>query len=248
MTRNIPAVPVEYYDTKAWIRYTATIINKLIGEANNQTPVGVMQPYPGTIAPEGWLLCNGQTVSRLEFADLFSLIGVTYGAGDGSTTFALPDTRDRLLIGAGTLVSLGATAGANELTILKDNLPDYALPVTDAGHTHTFTADAHNHTVTDPGHAHAITDPGHVHGGAVTAAAGTEYSNATGNDGVTGDTSSATTGITVDSNTTGVTVDNETVTGSNATSTTGIGVDLDGGGQAINILNPSLGVTWIIKT
>lgn len=51
---------------------------------------------------DGFLLCNGANVSRTDYADLFSVIGTTFGAGDGSTTFTLPDMRNRYPIGAGT--------------------------------------------------------------------------------------------------------------------------------------------------
>lgn len=247
-TRNIPVVPVEYYDTKAWIRNTATVINKLVNESNIQTPVGVVQSYLGAAAPTGWLICDGSDVSRLVYGDLFNVIGTTYGAGDGSNTFGLPDLRDRLLIGANTLAALGVNAGASTVELTQGNIPDYELAVTDPEHTHIFTADAHNHGITDAGHSHGVTDPGHVHGGPVTAAVGTEYDNTSANDGVTGDTASATTGISIDSATTGVTVDNETVTGSNASSATGISVNSNGSGDDVNILNPVMGVTWIIKT
>ncbi|RMH11460.1 MAG: tail fiber protein, partial [Gammaproteobacteria bacterium] len=49
-------------------------------------PVGSFIPYGGASAPAGWLLCDGSAVSRTTYADLFSIIGVTYGSGDGSTT------------------------------------------------------------------------------------------------------------------------------------------------------------------
>ena len=54
---------------------------------------GVIQMYAGTTPPDGWLLCDGSAVSRTTYAALFAVIGTTYGAGDGSTTFNLPDLR-----------------------------------------------------------------------------------------------------------------------------------------------------------
>ena len=72
-----------------------------------------------TAAPAGWLLCQGQTVSRTTYADLFAAIGTTYGAGDGSTTFALPDLRGRFPLGkaaSGTGSSLGSTGGSIDHT------------------------------------------------------------------------------------------------------------------------------------
>ena len=65
-------------------------------------PAGVIIPFAGSSIPAGYLLCNGAVVSRTTYANLFKVIGTTYGAGDGSTTFNLPDLRDRFLEGAGT--------------------------------------------------------------------------------------------------------------------------------------------------
>lgn len=65
-------------------------------------PVGVINPYGGATAPDGWLLCHGQALSRTEYADLFAVIGTNFGSGDGSTTFNLPDMREATTKGAGT--------------------------------------------------------------------------------------------------------------------------------------------------
>jgi microcystin-dependent protein len=60
---------------------------------------GIVFAYAGTTPPSGWLLCNGQAVSRTVYADLFARIGTTHGDGDGVTTFNLPDYRGRFLRG-----------------------------------------------------------------------------------------------------------------------------------------------------
>lgn len=65
-------------------------------------PVGMVAPYAGSTAPDYWLLCDGSAVSRTTYANLFAVIGSTFGAGDGSTTFNLPDLRGRTPIGVGT--------------------------------------------------------------------------------------------------------------------------------------------------
>lgn len=70
-------------------------------------PAGTIVPFAGANIPSGFLLCNGSAVSRTLYADLFSAIGTVWGTGDGSTTFNLPDARDRFLEGAGSN-SLGA--------------------------------------------------------------------------------------------------------------------------------------------
>ena len=65
-------------------------------------PVGSVLPYAAGSAPSGWLACDGSAVSRTTYADLFTIIGTTYGVGDGSTTFNLPDMSGRIPIGSGT--------------------------------------------------------------------------------------------------------------------------------------------------
>jgi len=65
-------------------------------------PVGTILPYASSTAPSGWLLADGSAVSRSTYSDLYNLIGTTYGAGDGSTTFNLPDLRGRVAVGKGT--------------------------------------------------------------------------------------------------------------------------------------------------
>lgn len=64
--------------------------NIIAGAVTNLIPVGTILPYGGSTAPEGYLLCNGQAVSRTTYSDLFDVIGTTYGTGDGNTTFNLP--------------------------------------------------------------------------------------------------------------------------------------------------------------
>lgn len=65
------------------------------------TPVGVVLPFAGSGAPNGYLICDGQEISRKEYSELFKVIGTTYGEGDGSTTFNIPDYRETVLIGTG---------------------------------------------------------------------------------------------------------------------------------------------------
>lgn len=65
----------------------------------NPIPTGSVFPFAGITAPEGFLLCNGQAVSRFTYAKLYGVLGDTYGAGDGSTTFNLPNLVDRFIEG-----------------------------------------------------------------------------------------------------------------------------------------------------
>lgn len=62
---------------------------------------GMVVPFAGAVAPDGWLICDGREISRTVYAGLFSVIGTTYGSGDGSTTFNVPDLREAMPRGAG---------------------------------------------------------------------------------------------------------------------------------------------------
>ena len=123
--------------------YSAKIIEELIslsgGGSGSSLPVGAGCDYFGTTPPEGFLFADGSAVSRTTYADLFAVIGTTYGAGDGSTTFNLPDKREAVTIMKGTTyTTLGQSVGGNTKTIAKANLPSYNLTVTDPGHTHSY--------------------------------------------------------------------------------------------------------------
>jgi microcystin-dependent protein len=100
-------------------------------------PVGCVMSYAGTTAPGGWLLCDGSAISRTTYATLFGVIGTTFGAGDGSTTFNLPDLRGRVPVGkdnmGGTSANRvtgagtqGATGGAQTHTLSVAEMPSHA--------------------------------------------------------------------------------------------------------------------------
>lgn len=87
--------------------------------------IGEMKMYAGPVAPAGWLICNGQMLLIAEHQALFNAVGNAYG-GDGVTTFALPDMRDRAAVGASASKSLGSSGGAAEVTIAAENLPEHS--------------------------------------------------------------------------------------------------------------------------
>jgi len=74
------------------------------------TPIGVVLPFAGSGAPSGYLICDGQEISRTEYPELFKVIGTTYGEGDGSTTFNVPDLIDKFIQG-GTISGTEKEAG-----------------------------------------------------------------------------------------------------------------------------------------
>lgn len=109
-------------------------------------PAGSVTMFAGATAPTGYLLCDGTAVSRTLYADLFTAIGTTYGVGDGSTTFNLPDLRGRspLAAGAGaglTPRALAATGGAETVTLDATMMPS---------HTHTHNANGGTGSLADP--------------------------------------------------------------------------------------------------
>jgi microcystin-dependent protein len=100
-------------------------------------PTGSIVMWPSSVIPSDWKLCNGDALSRTTFATLFSLVGTTFGVGDGTTTFNLPNYKNRMPYGADTY-AVGATGGAAD-AVLVSHTHTATTNVTDPGHTHTFT-------------------------------------------------------------------------------------------------------------
>ena len=87
-----------------------------IAGGSGGAPTGSLAAFAGTTVPSGWLLCNGANVSRTTYSKLFAVIGTTWGAGDGSTTFTLPNCEGRFLE--------GTTSTSNVGTYLEAGLPN----------------------------------------------------------------------------------------------------------------------------
>lgn len=100
------------------------------------TPIGSIMDYGGATAPTGWLLCYGQAISRTTYAALFAVLGTTYGVGDGSTTFNVPDLRGRVVAGQD---DMGGTS-ANRLTGTSGSVDGDILGGTGGAETHTLSA------------------------------------------------------------------------------------------------------------
>ena len=79
-------------------------------------PTATIVPWSSASVPSGFLECNGAAVSRTTYADLFAIISTTYGAGDGSSTFNVPDLQDNVAVGKSNNKSLASTGGANTVT------------------------------------------------------------------------------------------------------------------------------------
>lgn len=187
-----------------------------------QIPSGSLMPYAGVAAPSGWLLCAGQAVSRTTYADLFTVLSTTYGSGDGSTTFNLPDLRGRAIFGRDDMDGTAANRITNAVsgitgTTLGAAGGDQSL----ATHTHTASQASHTHSVTDPGHVHTL--PGNT---------------VTNGPGFSGGTSFGYAGSTTNSSATGITL---------VSATPAITVDNFSGGSSANV-PPAIILNYIIKT
>ena len=100
---------------------------RFAGHEAQRVPSGAVEYFAGATAPVGWLVCNGATISRSTYSDLFAAIGTTYGAGNGSTTFKLPDLRGEFIRGwdGGRGVDAGRVIGSSQSQQV-------------GGHTHTW--------------------------------------------------------------------------------------------------------------
>jgi len=77
---------------------------------------GIIVPWMDSSIPSGFLECNGSAVNRTTYSALFAVVGTTYGIGDGSTTFSLPDLQDNIPVGKSGTKALASTGGANTVT------------------------------------------------------------------------------------------------------------------------------------
>ena len=113
---------------------------------------GLIEPFAGSTVPAGYLLCDGAAVSRTTYATLFAVIGTTFGAGDGETTFNLPDLGGRVPLGASSAHLLGSTGGSETVTLTEQELPAHVHEVPQHGHADTIaaTTPAFSHTITQP--------------------------------------------------------------------------------------------------
>jgi microcystin-dependent protein len=189
VSKDAEGRPLDGLIQRPWLLLLMSLWNRT-GQASGGGAVlsGSFTLWAGTDIPDGYLLCDGSAISRVDYPILFGAIGTTWGPGDGSSTFNLPNLVGKFILGASGTHPVGSTGGSATSTLTTPNLP------------------AHNHPVVDPGHFHNITDPQHHHTAATTASLGT-----TGTDpvsAVAGNTGDSATGISINSATTGVTTGN----------------------------------------
>jgi microcystin-dependent protein len=118
----------------ATMRGTLGLGSAATHDATELNPTGIINLWPAAAPPTGWLICNGASLLRADYAALFSVIGTTYGSVDG-THFSLPDMRGNVPMGVSASHALASTGGAETHTLTSAEMPS---------HTHTQDAHAHN--------------------------------------------------------------------------------------------------------
>ena len=185
----------------------AFYLHGFYGSNPYNVPLAAGMDYWGSTTPNSaFAFPAGQAISRITYATLFAIVSTTYGAGDGSTTFNLPDTRGRVIA---SLDNMGGSA-ASRLTTTYFGVNSGQAPTTlgNVGgfESHVLTtaqlaSHSHANTLTDPGHTHA-TSPGSTNSVVINTALNASIGFSTG--------SSSTSALIVTGNTTGITINNVT--------------------------------------
>ena len=126
-------------------------------------PVGAIIPWLGATVPSGWLMCNGQTVSRTTYANLFAVIGTNFGAGDGSTTFHTPALEEYQIAGAASFSSAIGTGNASGTT--------------GAGLFSAHSSESHSHSLTNSSYTEIGHTMNHSHTASVSSSTGGSHSH-----------------------------------------------------------------------
>lgn len=140
------------------VTLTQAILNAL--NIDSGVKSGALMDFATPTAPSGWLACDGQAVSRTTYATLFTAIGTTWGAGDGSTTFNVPPLMDRFRRHRNAAGLAGAVGTLQSPANLTHSHAVTGAP--SAGSLSTDSQGAHTHGINDPGHSHTVDSPGEI--------------------------------------------------------------------------------------
>jgi microcystin-dependent protein len=132
-------------------------------------PTGSINAWSTNTAPTGWQLCDGTAVSRTTYAALYAVIGTTYGSGDGSTTFNLPNLKGKVIVGRDSAQTefdtLAETGGAKTVTLSSTEIPSHTHSITHDHGSHTHSID-HDHasfnTASGGTHTHGVFEPNYA--------------------------------------------------------------------------------------
>lgn len=135
---------------------------------NGAAPTGSGSLFYGSIAPSGWLFCDGAAISRVTFSELFGVIGTVFGVGDGSATFNIPDFRGRSVIGVGagaglTNRILAATGGLEEVALSEGELASHNHDFVNTNNTDEVLTLAHNHDLVNSANNDEVVGFAHNH-------------------------------------------------------------------------------------
>jgi microcystin-dependent protein len=127
----------DYADARQYMQQLMVFIVELM-EHGTMQPIGSISMFAGDTQPPKWLICNGGEVDRLIYSELFAVIGTTYGVGDGTDTFNVPDFTERSPMGLGdtTPIELGTEYGSPAVALTIGNMPNHDHDYVDPGHTH----------------------------------------------------------------------------------------------------------------
>ena len=128
-------------------------------DVESGAPVGAVMPYAGSTPPDGWLLCDGSEISRTNYARLFSVIGTTYGAGDGNSSFNLPDFTDRVIQGGtiGSYKSAGVPNITGAITCFRSTYSAWTGQTGAIGHSE-YNSTGYNYSVAPDNQKHNTLD------------------------------------------------------------------------------------------
>ena len=197
--------------------------------------VGTIFMFAGTTAPEGYIICDGSAVSRTTYSDLFEAIGTTYGIGDGSTTFNLPDLSGRVPIGCSGVYPLASTGGEETHTLTTTEIPSHSHGVPKHGHANTITA-------TTPAFSHTITQPAYNYN-KPNGTVGTSKGNSAAYAGTTSTTATRSANVAIAAHA----ATNCTMSGS-VTAKAAFSSDSNGSGTAHSNMQPYITMNYIICT